>query len=104
MSQENVDSVRTETPMAAVVVEEVPGGNQRIYEEVDARVMPEGQLPVDAWFISLDQWTADGASSRERPCRAASVDVVAGAGGSRSGQKDRSRSATPWLYTGKFWR
>jgi hypothetical protein len=31
--------------MAVVVVEEVPGGNQGIYEEVGARVMPDGQLP-----------------------------------------------------------
>jgi hypothetical protein len=31
--------------MAVVVVEEVPGGNQSIYEEVGARVMPDGQLP-----------------------------------------------------------
>jgi hypothetical protein len=34
-----------ETPMAVVVVEEVPGGNQSIYEGVGARVMPDGRLP-----------------------------------------------------------
>ena len=30
---------------SVVVVEEVPGGTQSIYEQVGARVMPEGQLP-----------------------------------------------------------
>ena len=31
--------------MAVVVVNEIPQGNQTFYDEVNARVLPDGQLP-----------------------------------------------------------
>ena len=34
--------------MAVVVVNEIAGGEQSLYEQVTSRVMPEGQLP-DGW-------------------------------------------------------
>jgi hypothetical protein len=36
---------RKETPMTVVVVNEIPQGDQTVYDEVSVRVLPEGQLP-----------------------------------------------------------
>ena len=56
--------------MAVVVVNEIEGGNQDFYEQVNPKVMPDGQLPegcqlhiagpIDNGWRVITVWESDG--------------------------------------------
>ena len=38
--------------MAVAVIIDIPGGNQKIYEQLTAKLFPEGKLP-EGWLVHL---------------------------------------------------
>jgi hypothetical protein len=45
--------------MAVAVIVDIPGGNQRIYEQLTAKLFQDGKLP-EGWQVHLAGPTADG--------------------------------------------
>jgi hypothetical protein len=45
--------------MAAAVIVDIPGGNQQIYEQLTAKLFPEGRLP-DGWQVHIAGPTENG--------------------------------------------
>jgi len=51
--------LRKEPKMAVAVTIDIPGGNEQFYEQMVAKLFPEGKLP-DGWQVHLAGPTADG--------------------------------------------